>query len=182
MSVSLLEVAREVYEASGNPNRSELIDEIIDKIPAEDRAEALRDALRRLIPQFTITFRRQAMAPRRVEPTGKNYADYSGNVEVLPGGTREVRVPYLSAYAARWKTFLAQTIPTERGEHIFLREARLADIRWQATSRQLKAKDLIGQADIWNIVGDRFEKSGVEKMGQMPESNEILNLLSLTRV
>ena len=60
--VRLKEVAARVFERSDNPNRYELVEEIVNEIPRSEQYYALVEAVRLLIPSLTAEPRRSALA------------------------------------------------------------------------------------------------------------------------
>ena len=170
-AVNLREIAKSVFEESDNPNRYELIDDIIARVGKSGYESALRDALRMLVPQFSTQFRLSAMKSKYAEEKSETEViDYSGleELEELVGGER-ITSPRRHAVSQAWKNFMSQTIPTEDNHYIFLRDATVADLLFQYRTRINLMEGLRTQAEEWKRLADALAASGKTRLGEVNE-------------
>lgn len=167
-AVNLREIAKSVFEESDNPNRYELIDDIIERVGKRGYESALRDALRMLVPQFSTQFRLSAMKSKYAEEKSETEViDYSG-LEELVGGER-ITSPRRHAVSQAWKNFMSQTIPTEDNHYIFLRDATVADLLFQYRTRINLMEGLRTQAEEWKRLADALQATGKSRLGEAEE-------------
>lgn len=172
--VSLRAVAQDVFASSTNPNRYELIDEVLAQIDERDYEAYLRDALRMLVPTF-------AAAPRRVD-LGRVLKGFDDSVIVRETGPRteirldpitleEKRVPVVNVKRELirndWQRFLANNLPIGGGKYVLLRDATVSDIRATAEARRVRADGLLSEAEKWDRVADVLASSGKERIGEL---------------
>ena len=141
--VRLKEAAARVFERSDNPNRYELVEEIVNEIPRSEQYYALVEAVRLLIPSLTAEPRRSALA--RVASVS----------------------PKRSIIRAEWDALLAQNLRTPHG-YVLMRDATVIDLRSAAALRRNQADALIAEAEKWERLADSLEASGAPTLGEMP--------------
>lgn len=167
--MNIADIAKEVYAESDNPDRYTLINTIIGRIDPGDYREYLADALRQLTPNFTARFRNQAMRVRGVVATQPERVDYDGLEPVTP--TTEPVRKFASWKVAqsysRWENFLEEVITIEDGTRIFLKDAVVADLLYNAGTRFKQADGLRVQGEMFERLADGLKKSGRERLGDV---------------
>lgn len=143
MMVTLREAAARVFGRSDNPNRYELVEEIVNEIPRSEQYYALVEAVRLLIPTLTATPRRAALS--RVAAVS----------------------PKRSIVRAEWEALLAQNLRTPHG-YVLMRDATALDLRSAAELRREQADALVAEAEKWERLAASLEASGAPTLGEMP--------------
>ena len=158
---SLHQVVQGVADASGFANPLALVDEIVDKIPAADLPEALRQALR--------VYVRHAVTRDRTVPSLELVAAQVQHVETLTGGDPP-RSP------RSWKVSAIQMWDKSlRGRHrlgerwVFLGDCAYKELYELAELRYVEAGQSRAQGDRFKALGDLLRDSGAATLEKLPE-------------
>lgn len=165
----LHDAIRSVLEGdTGDLTNQEIARLVVERLPPEEMAAALVEALGAVISQQRSVLNRRLLHERPPADSGSG-ARIPESGSVVPGGTR-----YGSARAALISDRLLEySITGASGRSIPLRKAGIADLRFEITVSRKRGATLTARAEIFDDMLHEMAENGIKNPANLPrESRE----------
>lgn len=164
---------REVADSSTIADPARLAEEVARRISSRDRAAALEQALPTLV-QHVVSRRRVSLDMTDAFPAHTPAPGSSSGGAVSEAHSAAQRPSSkVAGIRETWRRMLRDRIAVgpERGDWKFLGDCTIADLQFASSIREEHARRNAARAEQLRDLADRLGKSGVETVGQLPDSD-----------